>query len=319
MDIFNTLIIDESELEVAFGPSAQGEMVQIGGWGDTEWRLLLAIANGGCSELELLDHVGGSPDALRSGVRRIRKRFLSRKGIPRKYANALIPPKRRNKPYALGAPVTIRRTPEPLAGHGPTEPHARVTAIHAITRAVIKRFGDAGLQQVILLLPDDVRRDTVDVSYAEPGRWIPVRYVQSWMKAVWEGPAALRLSIFRRFIRIMAEYRLMPFSLDYVRDGHDLARHVRQLWSSCYSSGEIEAESSPKNDWFEIRLRNHPYCDTEQARRIHAMCWVALAEAWGATSCSLDLCELDTSSRALRNRVRAKWGSKKQARPRPAV
>ncbi len=306
LGFFTTVIVDELIQQVKYGPSLDGEWVRFDHWGAKEWDVFLAIVShpSGAAEHDVIRQSHGKAVVDRKVINRIRKRFASKSEIPPRYAADVIITKRGTSTYILNPRLKVRVVPGRQIGqaeHG--EAMALDSIIYAIKRAGLELFGEEGLQQAVARLPDDVRMNTIEMRYP-PGRWVPVRYIASWIRAMIDGPMGGSLAGYYQFLRRMEHHRLSPFFLDYYRSArHHRLANIGEMWRTCYNSGEIEAAVSPNGDWFEIRLWNHPYCHSEPARRTHALCWLALAEELGAKDCRLVAAGIEATTGAFRIRI----------------
>jgi hypothetical protein len=307
LGLFNTLVVDGRTQRVQLGPSLEGLWVTIDGWGEDEWDVLLAIVShpSGASEHDVVRRAHFRACVDRKTVFRIRQRFRAQSDVPPHFAENIIVTKRGTSSYILNPEIKLQMLPGLVGGAGEHgEPRALDSVVGSIKHAGLELFGSSGFRKAIDLLPDDVRRDTVEMSY-DPGRWFPVRYISAWIKAMREGPCGLVLGDYKEFLRTMERYRLSPYYDAYFHSGrqHRLT-DIQRMWSTCYDSGRVEAIVSPKNDWYEIRLWNHPYTKTPSARWTHGFCWLSLSEALGAKDCELAACEEEELTGALRIRIR---------------
>lgn len=302
---FNTLVVDERLQRVRFGPAPDGQWIDIGGWGDDEWDVLVAIVShpSGACENDPVRNARSRARVDRKTVFRIRRRLRSNEDMPAALAQTLIVTKRGTSTYILNPTISVRVIPGRILGAGEhNEPRALDSVVHSLKRAGLELFGGSGYQKAIELLPDDVRRDTFEMSY-EPGRWFPVRYISSWVRAMRDGPATSRED-FKEFLRTMERYRLSPYYDQYFRSSRvNRLADIQRLWQTCYDSGTVEALVSDRSDWFEIRIWNHPYIRNESARWTHGFCWLSLAESLGAREAELQAAELEPLTGALRIRI----------------
>ncbi|AKV03562.1 hypothetical protein AKJ09_10225 [Labilithrix luteola] len=84
------------------------------------------------------------------------------------------------------------------------EPCCRRTIFVAFRRAAIQVWGEAGLQEIGKLLPEDARGATID-DVVIVGEWLPERYVMSWYEAAMGGPAKGDRAAFCTFIDRMMD------------------------------------------------------------------------------------------------------------------
>lgn len=304
--VFSTLVIDELNQNVKYGPTAEGRWIEIAGWGEQEWEVLVAIASHprGAHQHDLVRRANNNTVANRKVIFRIRERFRKQRAIPRKHADDVIVTKRLTGAFILNPRIQVRLLSGRLRGTSEFgEARALDSILHAIARAAVEVFGQTGLDKAIALLSEEVRIDTVDTRHP-PGRWIPVRYVREWMRAMFNGPAARSSELFERFIFRVESHRVSPYFIDYLKCQNYRLSDIQQMWRTGYDSGDFEAFLSPKRDFFEIRLSNHPYCETEQSRRIFALCWRELSRVFGAKDPQIEMCELEALTGALRIRIR---------------
>lgn len=301
---FNTLVIDERRQNVRFGPTAGGIWIEIDGWGAQEWDALVLLAERSSGDPPaLVQYANRRVNVNRKVVFRIRERFRRQFGIPRDHADSVIVTNRNTSGIFLNPRIKARFFPPRRTARSDSDgPRALDSMLHAITRATFELFGEGGLQKAVALLPDDARHDTIEERHL-PGRWIPVRYITNWMRAVHAGPAALATDAFEAFVRKVEGYRVSPYFVDYVRCHRSRLLDIRHLWRTCYDTGDFEASHSAKNDFLELRLWNHPHCENERARRTFALCWRALAEVFGVHEPWIETCELEALTGALRIRI----------------
>lgn len=291
--IFNTLVVDELNSEVSYGPPPQGDWIRIGGWGEREWQVLVAIAS----------HPRGAQWADRRIVYRIRERFRRADGVPPQYADEIIVTRKASSTFVLHPRISARFLPARIYGAGEhNEPRAMDSMIRAVKHAGIELFGASAFRDAIALLPDETRRDTHELRHAV-GRWVPVRYVTHWMRAVFDGPARQSQDAYAHFVRLVESYRLSPHFAEYIQCRETRLSDIKHMWRTCYDSGDFEAHLGSKNEFLELRLWNHPFCQSERAARVFALCWRALSEVFGASEPRIEACEFESLSGALRIRI----------------
>lgn len=304
---YTTLIVDERLAEARYGPSPQGTFATIDRFTEAEWAALVAIASHplGASERDPVARAHGKAVVNRKIVNRLRERFRAHTEIPREYTveNAVIDNRWGQATYYLNRRITAHIIPGRIVGPGEhAEARTLDLIIPAMEKAAVELFGARALAELHDCLPDDVRRYTVGAHY--PGRWIPTRFVTAWMKTLREGPARMSTPDFHQFLRRMESYRVVPGFARYHRSArqHRLS-DIRDAWKTCYDSGDIQATLSPRDDWIELRIWNHPYCSSPTARETHAVCWLAIAEELGARDCRLVAHDLEDLTGAFRIRI----------------
>lgn len=304
-DLFSTLVLDQVGESVRFGPAANGRWVEIADWGEQEWDVLLAIASHprGVSERDIARRASQQVVPTRKVVFRIRERFRKHPDIPRQLADEVIVTRRSKSTFALSPRIAARVLPGRVLGAAAVgEPRALDSLLHATMRAVAEVFDQAGLEQTISLLPNDVRTDTVDVRHP-PGRWVPVRYITAWMRAVWAGPAGHADEPFALFMRHVQQHRVSPYFIEYLKCQNYRLSDIQEMWRTCYDSGDFKAWQGPNDEFLDLWLANHPYCESERSRQVFALGWRELARVFGARDPRIDICEFNELTGTLHIRI----------------
>jgi hypothetical protein len=146
------------------------------------------------------------------------------------------------------------------------EPQARRTLFAVSRRALVDLWGDDGLAQVAALLPEDVRRDTID-SIVVASEWLPESYMIAWYQAIWQGPGQRRTEGLRRFIDRRMDLgfgRVRKLMLNVISPEQLLAK-APELWRHDHTTGTLAGTFGAPND-VSLTLREHPYTVAPLAR-----------------------------------------------------
>lgn len=137
---------------------------------------------------------------------------------------------------------------------------ARGTILVGFREATLKLWGRAGLESVALLLPAEVRAQTIDSVVLNVG-WFPETFVLAWYEALWSGPCAGRREPF-----IAVLNRMMDFGFGRVRKSllalanpSAIVIKAGALWRYDHTHGDLTVEAG--DGGARVRLEHHPYTD----------------------------------------------------------
>lgn len=144
-------------------------------------------------------------------------------------------------------------------------PCVRGTAIFGLKAAAESLWGDHGMADIAYRLPADARRALMD-ELVMPQAWIPEKHLIAFCRAAWEGPSHEEVAPYYAFLGQSAFHGFGRFQkiILGLASPHAIAARVPALWRRDHTHGELEAEAS-KNGCV-MRLRDHPYVETEFAR-----------------------------------------------------
>ena len=153
--------------------------------------------------------------------------------------------------------------PSPPAGPSAPadEPYARGTTFAASRIAVLKVWGEKGLDEIGGLVSVEVRRATVDgIVFASD--WLPERYMVAWFEAAWLGPARQQQVQMRRFVdeRINYGFGRLRRLLLKASSPASIVKAAPDLWRHDHSTGHLSGKVT--GSAIEMRLRDHPYTTT---------------------------------------------------------
>lgn len=179
---------------------------------------------------------------------------------------------------------SVAQTLAPPLANG-TEMLARGTIFVGFREAAQHVYGPDGLASLAALLPEDVRRQTIENLVLSVG-WYPERFVLAWYEALWMGPCRERRE---RFFAVLD--RMMDFGFGRVRrsllalaNPSTIVVKAPALWRYDHTHGDLTVEAG--EGAARVCLRNHPYTDNPLAclaiAEIYRYC-VALCRARDVT------------------------------------
>ncbi len=187
-------------------------------------------------------------------------------------------------------------------------PTARGTVFSASLVSIRKLWGEYGLEKVGSLLPADVRRIVLD----EPvfaSDWLPETHMLALLGAVWRGPAAEDETQFRRFIdgRIDVGFGRVRSLLLKTLSPVALVKRAGSLWRDDHSTGELTGTVDPVTRSCVLKLRDHPYTTTAEARLCAAEIYRYAFSLLRATSDVVEQHRVDDEGTLV---VELQWGSR---------
>lgn len=158
--------------------------------------------------------------------------------------------------------VTQTIAPSTAAG---LEMRARGTMLAGFREATLKLWGRGGLESVALLLPADVRKQTLE-SVVLDGAWFPETFVLAWYEALWSGPCLHRRDAFVAVLNRMMDVgfgRVRKSLLARARPSA-IAIEAGALWRHDHTHGDLTIEAG--EGAARVRLERHPYTDNPLSR-----------------------------------------------------
>jgi hypothetical protein len=142
---------------------------------------------------------------------------------------------------------------------------ARGTILMAFRDAANTLWGDAGVRAIGAALPEDVRRETVDVGVVNLA-WVPETYVLAWYEAVWHGPCGGDRDAFVGFLQRMMDRgfgRVRKAFLSLAKPAVILNK-APSLWRHDHTHGELTLDTVGR-DSARVKLVDHAYTTTSLA------------------------------------------------------
>lgn len=144
-------------------------------------------------------------------------------------------------------------------------PCARGMILVGFRDAVRTLWGDSGLEQIRRLLPEEVRRETVERQVL-PVEWLPERYVMAWYDAAFRGPAGESWKQFAAFLDKMMDLgfgRVRKLLIGAISPETMLDKAV-DLWRHDHTHGVLRIQVSGQTAV--ATLQDHPYTTTAVSR-----------------------------------------------------
>jgi hypothetical protein len=146
---------------------------------------------------------------------------------------------------------------------------AKHSVFVASRQAAVDLWGQAGLDAIGALLPDDARRDTVESALVAV-EWLPERYVLAWHEAVWRGPARTNEAELHRFLHraIDSQFGRVRRVLLRLIKPTMVAERAAEFWRYEHTHGTMTA--TQEESGVRVTLRDHPFVGAPLSRMVLA-------------------------------------------------
>jgi hypothetical protein len=145
-------------------------------------------------------------------------------------------------------------------------PCARGYLLTAFIRGAHESFGDDGIADIVSRLDEGTRARTFELN-GPPGKWIPEQDLITCSFAIWEGPACRDRARYNKFLQAQVHHGTgrVQRALISLASAKRVIDRAPAIWSAEHTHGKLEAEHHSETS-ASLRLRDHPYVETPQAR-----------------------------------------------------